>query len=266
MKLAVLGGVALVCATTAVVVAQGQATAPQVQTVIGCVRGEGTTQSPWILAGVVIPPPVAAPAGRGRRPWRRRRSRPRCRGARWRSRRRRTPAAPRAAPASSTASAASASHRSEDHGARHGAVARRADAGRRRHGRRRHAPRVPGEHRTVGLRDLREQLTGKRKTENAKTQNAERRRPLRSAFLLSRRFPVFRFPFCVLRFPFYVFILSNPAAFPPRIATCSAALNPGVCSTVSTGVLLAIGNPKSVPMTTWLAPATVTTWRRFCGL
>jgi hypothetical protein len=65
MKLAVLGGVALVCATTAVVVAQGQATAPQVQTVIGCVKGEGTTQSPWILAGVVIPPPVAAPAGRG---------------------------------------------------------------------------------------------------------------------------------------------------------------------------------------------------------
>ena len=39
MKLAVLGGVALVCATTAVVVAQGQATAPQVQTVIGCVKG-----------------------------------------------------------------------------------------------------------------------------------------------------------------------------------------------------------------------------------
>jgi hypothetical protein len=65
MKLAVLGGVALVCATTAVVVAQGQATAPQVQTVIGCVKGEGTTQSPWILAGVVIPPPAAAPAGRG---------------------------------------------------------------------------------------------------------------------------------------------------------------------------------------------------------
>jgi hypothetical protein len=63
MKLAVLGGVALVCATTAVVVAQGQA--PQVQTVIGCVKGEGTTQSPWILAGVVIPPPAAAPAGRG---------------------------------------------------------------------------------------------------------------------------------------------------------------------------------------------------------
>jgi hypothetical protein len=67
MKLAVLGGVALVCATMAVVVAQGQATAPQVQTVIGCVKGEGTTQSPWLLAGVVIPPPAAAPAGRGGR-------------------------------------------------------------------------------------------------------------------------------------------------------------------------------------------------------
>jgi hypothetical protein len=64
MKLAVLGGIALACAATAIVAAQGQATAPQVQTVIGCVKGEGTTQSPWTLAGVVIPPP-AAPAGRG---------------------------------------------------------------------------------------------------------------------------------------------------------------------------------------------------------
>jgi hypothetical protein len=66
MKLAVLGGVAVICATTAIVVAQNQA-APtnQTQTVIGCVRGEGTTQSPWVLAGVVIPPPAAAPAGRG---------------------------------------------------------------------------------------------------------------------------------------------------------------------------------------------------------
>ena len=67
MKLAVLGGVAVICATTALVVAQNQA-APtnQTQTVIGCVRGEGTTQSPWVLAGVVIPPPPVIPAGGGR--------------------------------------------------------------------------------------------------------------------------------------------------------------------------------------------------------
>ena len=66
MKLAVLGGAALVCAATAVVIGQAPA-APtnQTQTVIGCVKGEGTTQSPWVLAGVVIPPPAAAPAGRG---------------------------------------------------------------------------------------------------------------------------------------------------------------------------------------------------------
>lgn len=63
MKLAVLGGVAAICAATAIVGAQAPAT-EQAQTVIGCLRGEGTTQSPWVLAGVVIPPP-AAPAGRG---------------------------------------------------------------------------------------------------------------------------------------------------------------------------------------------------------
>jgi len=66
MKLAVLGGVALVCAATAIVAAQAPAApANQVQTVIGCVRGEGSAQSPWVLAGVVIPPPAPPPAGRG---------------------------------------------------------------------------------------------------------------------------------------------------------------------------------------------------------
>ena len=43
---------------------------------------------------------------------------------------------------------------------------------------------------------------------------------------------------------------SNRAAFPPRIIRCSSTDNPGVCNTVSTGVVLAIGNPKSVPITT----------------
>ena len=64
MKLAVLGGVAAICAATAMVAAQAPASTEQTQTVIGCVRGEGTAQAPWVLAGVVIPPPAPA-AGRG---------------------------------------------------------------------------------------------------------------------------------------------------------------------------------------------------------
>ena len=62
MKLAVLGGIAAICAAGAIVAAQAPA-ADSTQTVIGCLKGEGTAQSPWVLAGVVIPPP--APAGRG---------------------------------------------------------------------------------------------------------------------------------------------------------------------------------------------------------
>jgi hypothetical protein len=64
MKLAVLGGVAVICAATAIVMAQAPAE-QQTQTVIGCVKGEGTAQSPWVLAGVVIPPAPAPGAGRG---------------------------------------------------------------------------------------------------------------------------------------------------------------------------------------------------------
>jgi hypothetical protein len=64
MKLAVLGGVAVICAAAAIVTAQAPAE-QQSQTVIGCVRGEGTAQSPWVLAGVVIPPAPAPGAGRG---------------------------------------------------------------------------------------------------------------------------------------------------------------------------------------------------------
>jgi hypothetical protein len=64
MKLAILGGVAAICAATAIVAAQAPAT-DQTQTVLGCLKGEGTTQSPWVLAGVVIPPPAPANAGRG---------------------------------------------------------------------------------------------------------------------------------------------------------------------------------------------------------
>src|SRR5256885_14558580 len=65
MKLAVLGGVVAICAATGIVAAQAPASTEQTQTVIGCLRGEGTTQSPWVLAGVVIPPPAPANAGRG---------------------------------------------------------------------------------------------------------------------------------------------------------------------------------------------------------
>jgi len=65
MKLAVLGGVALICAATAIVAAQQAAPTDQTQTVIGCVRGDGTAQAPWVLAGVVIPPAPAPGAGRG---------------------------------------------------------------------------------------------------------------------------------------------------------------------------------------------------------
>lgn len=61
MKLAVLGGIAAICLAGAIVAAQAPA-ADQTQTVIGCLKGEGTAQSPWVLAGVVIPPPP--PAGR----------------------------------------------------------------------------------------------------------------------------------------------------------------------------------------------------------
>ena len=64
MKLAVLGGVAAICAATAIAAAQAPAT-EQMQTVLGCLKGEGTAQSPWVLSGVVIP--VPAPAGRGGR-------------------------------------------------------------------------------------------------------------------------------------------------------------------------------------------------------
>jgi hypothetical protein len=62
MKLAMLGGVVAICAATAIVAAQQPAPA-ETQTIIGCLKGEGTAQSPWMLTGVVIPPP--APAGRG---------------------------------------------------------------------------------------------------------------------------------------------------------------------------------------------------------
>src|SRR4029077_18462785 len=65
MKLAVLGGVALICAATAIVAAQQAAPTDQTQTVVGCVRGDGKTPAPWGVAGVGLPPGPPAGAGRG---------------------------------------------------------------------------------------------------------------------------------------------------------------------------------------------------------
>jgi hypothetical protein len=67
MKLALFGGVAALCAATAIVAAQAPATEQQTQTIIGCVKGDGSNQNPWTLADVVIPPPAPANAGRGGR-------------------------------------------------------------------------------------------------------------------------------------------------------------------------------------------------------
>ena len=65
MKLAVLAGAVAMCGATAIAAAQQPSPAEQTQTILGCVKGEGTLQSPWMLTGVVIPAPVPANAGRG---------------------------------------------------------------------------------------------------------------------------------------------------------------------------------------------------------
>ena len=64
MKLALFGGVAVMCAATAIALAQAPTEQPT-QTIIGCVKGDGSAQNPWALADVVIPPPAPANAGRG---------------------------------------------------------------------------------------------------------------------------------------------------------------------------------------------------------
>ena len=63
MKLRVLGTLVLAGAVMAGLAAQGTE-----QTIMGCVKGDGTDANPWMLTGVVIPPPPpAAPAGGGGR-------------------------------------------------------------------------------------------------------------------------------------------------------------------------------------------------------
>ncbi|PWT86816.1 MAG: hypothetical protein C5B57_00375 [Blastocatellia bacterium] len=68
MKLIVLGGLAFVAAVGAGLAAQGGSTGSATeQTIMGCVKGDGTDANPWMLTGVVIPPPPppAPPGGPG---------------------------------------------------------------------------------------------------------------------------------------------------------------------------------------------------------
>ena len=67
MKLTVLGSVVFVAAVASGLAAQGPNAANTERTIMGCVAGDGSDASPWMLAGVIIYPPAApAPAGGGR--------------------------------------------------------------------------------------------------------------------------------------------------------------------------------------------------------
>ena len=65
MRLAVLSGIASACAVTAMV-AQAPPTTPTDTplTLIGCLQGDGSEKSPWVLARTVLPPPPGS-FGRG---------------------------------------------------------------------------------------------------------------------------------------------------------------------------------------------------------
>src|SRR5262245_25130988 len=70
MKLAVICSIAVVgvIMVFGVQPASAQTPEPEPISVRGCLQGEGTAESPWMLAGVVLPaPPAAAPAGGGGR-------------------------------------------------------------------------------------------------------------------------------------------------------------------------------------------------------
>jgi hypothetical protein len=66
MKLTVLGSVVFVAAVTSGLAAQGPNAANTERTIMGCVAGDGSDASPWMLTGVIIPVPPPAPAGGGR--------------------------------------------------------------------------------------------------------------------------------------------------------------------------------------------------------
>jgi len=64
MKVVVLSGIAVVCAVIFAVHTSSAQTTPEPIKVYGCLQGDGSKESPWVLAGVVLPPPpTAAPAG-----------------------------------------------------------------------------------------------------------------------------------------------------------------------------------------------------------
>src|SRR5262249_22757969 len=67
MKLAAASVVAAVCVITLFGLQSSFAqTSPEPITVRGCLQGEGTNDSPWMLANAALPaPPAAAPAGGG---------------------------------------------------------------------------------------------------------------------------------------------------------------------------------------------------------
>ena len=71
MKLAIFGGVVAICAATAIAAAQ-QAAPADTQTILGCLKGEGTAQSPWMLTGVAdctVPTRVWGRSRLTRAPW-----------------------------------------------------------------------------------------------------------------------------------------------------------------------------------------------------
>jgi hypothetical protein len=70
MRLAVLSGAAMFCAAAALLGAQAQNVTPATPanesiTLRGCLKGDGSKDSPWMLSEVVLPPPPAPPGAGG---------------------------------------------------------------------------------------------------------------------------------------------------------------------------------------------------------
>jgi hypothetical protein len=64
MKRTVLGSLVFVAAVASGLAAQGPNAANTERTIMGCVAGDGSDASPWMLTGVIIYPPAPpAPAG-----------------------------------------------------------------------------------------------------------------------------------------------------------------------------------------------------------
>ena len=69
MKFIVLGSAVFVAAVTAGLAAQAPNAANTERTIMGCVKGDGSDATPWMLTDVIIPlptpPPAAGGGGRG---------------------------------------------------------------------------------------------------------------------------------------------------------------------------------------------------------